>query len=257
MEKWKLQEITYKEVKKNKYEVAVLPVGSTEPHGFHLPYGSDFFQSQRIAELICEQADKKKAKVILLPCIPYGVNTNTLKLPLVISLRPSVLGKLIIEIIDSLEHHGIRKLIILNGHGGNEFGSLLREIHGRTKVFVCAIDWWKVGEDLAEKIFSKKGEHADEFETSVNLVINPHLVHLKWAGDGKVNKTRFEAINKGWVKITRPWHLFTKDTGAGNPKNATREKGEKIIRLVVERISSFVKELSDSPLDEKFPYVVK
>jgi len=53
MEKWKLQESTYKEVKKNKYEVAVLPVGSTEPHGFHLPYGSYFFQSQRIAELIC------------------------------------------------------------------------------------------------------------------------------------------------------------------------------------------------------------
>lgn len=130
----------------------------------------------------------------------------------------------------------------------------LREIHGRTKVFVCLIDWWKVVSDEAEKIFSEKGEHGDEFETSVNLFLNPELVHLKDAGDGKINKSRFEAINKGWVKICRPWHLLTRDSGFGNPKMASKEKGEKIIKSAVRKISKFLKELSDSPFDEKFPY---
>ena len=256
-EEWRLQKISYKVTQAKKYEVAILPVGSTEPHGLHLPHGSDFFIVGYVADRICASAIKQGAKVILLPTIPYGVNTNTLKCPLAISVRPSVLQGLIFDVIDSLEHHGILKLIILNGHGGNEFGSLMREIYGRTKVFVATVDWWKVGGDMMEKIFTEKGDHADEFETSVNLEVCPELVHLEDARDGRVNPTRFEAINKGWAKIVRAWELLTQDTGYGDPRKATKEKGKQIVEIVAERIAKFVKELSDTSIDETFPFLKK
>ena len=66
--------------------------------------------------------------------------------------------------------------------------------------------------------------------------------------------TRFEAVNRGWVSITRPWHLLTTNTGSGNPHAATAEKGERCMELLVERLSTFLVELSSSTLDKSFPY---
>ena len=74
------------------------------------------------------------------------------------------------------------------------------------------------------------------------------------ADDGAVNPTRFDAINNGWVSITRAWHLLTTNTGSGNPHPATKEKGEKLMKVIVERLSGFLVELAASPLDEKFPF---
>jgi creatinine amidohydrolase len=91
-------------------------------------------------------------------------------------------------------------------------------------------------------------------ETSVNLALNPQLVHLEAADPGQVRETRFEAINRGWAQITRPWHLLTTNAGVGDPRPATAEKGERVIKLVVERVSRFLKELSDAEMDETFPY---
>ncbi len=66
--------------------------------------------------------------------------------------------------------------------------------------------------------------------------------------------TRFEAINRGWVEITRPWHLLTTNSGAGDPRAATAEKGEALTDLVAERIGGFLRELAASPIDETFPF---
>ncbi len=66
--------------------------------------------------------------------------------------------------------------------------------------------------------------------------------------------TRFDAVNEGWVSISRPWHLLTKNTGAGDPHPATAEKGEKLMSVMVERLSGFLKDLSDSKVDNQFPF---
>ncbi|MDQ3813953.1 MAG: creatininase family protein, partial [Armatimonadota bacterium] len=84
--------------------------------------------------------------------------------------------------------------------------------------------------------------------------LHSHLVHLEDAADGAWKPTRFEAVNKGWVSISRPWHLLTASTGVGNPLQASAEKGEQYMAVVVERLSTFIKELSDAPLDETFPF---
>ena len=74
------------------------------------------------------------------------------------------------------------------------------------------------------------------------------------ADEGQTRRTRFEAVNQGWVSITRPWHLLTTNTGAGNPHAATAEKGEKLMTLLVERLAAFLVELSAAKVDDRFPY---
>lgn len=258
MNRTKLQDITYKVVKNTDYEVAILPVGATEPHGLHLPYGIDTYLVERIAERACDSATRMGARVILLPTISYGVDANMLRFPLAINVCQSTLNLVATDIIKSLEHHGIPKLIILNGHGGNEFKPLQRDLFGQTKVFIALVEWWKVACEIEDEIFDEKadtrGDHADEMETSVALAMFRDLVHMEDADDGAFNQTRFEALNKGWAFIPRPWHLLTKDSGCGDPRKATPEKGEKYLSVIVSRISRFVKELSDAKMDEKFPY---
>jgi len=254
MSLFKLQELTLSETRRKPFNVAVLPVGSTESHGPHVPYGSDAFHSTEIASRSCERAAERRARVLLLPTLPYGVQGNTMGFPLAMNVRQSTLDRLLGDIADSLAYHGIRKLVIVNGHGGNDFKPFLRDSQPKSKVFISLIDWWKVGADRVASIFEKPGEHADELETSVGMYLFGNLVHLERARDGSTRQSRFEAIRKGWVSVARPWHLVTKDSTFGDPRKASREKGEKYVSIVVERIAHYLEELSRSRTDRLFPY---
>lgn len=133
----------------------------------------------------------------------------------------------LIETALALDRQGVRKLVFVNRHGGNDFEPLLRSVYPKTKVFVRPEDWWKMGPNQAKQIFELPDEHADEMETSIRLALFGDLVHLPQAKDGGVNRSRFEAIEKGRVSIARPWHLVTKDSTHGDPRKAAKEKGEK------------------------------
>jgi creatinine amidohydrolase len=113
--------------------------------------------------------------------------------------------------------------------------------------------------DLPEKIFDHPDDHAGEMETSLALAIFPQLVaHTPdgklAADDGAVRPSRFEAINRGWVSITRPWHLLTTNSGAGNPHRASVEKGRRLMEIIVDRLSTFLVDLSAAPIDTTFPF---
>jgi creatinine amidohydrolase len=179
-----------------------------------------------------------------------------MKIPggLSMSFNPTTLLKILVDIVESLRAHGVRKLVLLNSHGGNELKTLLRELHHKTDVFMCVCDWYKVGKDQLHKIFKAPGDHADEMETSMGLAFFPELVHMDQAGSGHAKETRFEAINKGWVSISRPWHLLTEDTGVGDPSAATAEKGRQYMDLTAQRLGEFLLELANAPMDEKFPF---
>src|SRR5208337_245980 len=144
MQTWRLAEINYGHVKASlPYEVAVLPLGATEPHNLHLPYGTDSFQ------------------------------------------------------VETLETHGIRKLLLLNGHGGNDLKWVLRELHRATSVHMFLCNWYKVAADGYATIFEEKDDHAGEMETSMGLAHFPELVALEQADAGSVRQSRFSAVNKG------------------------------------------------------------
>ena len=256
MREWVLAEQKHSSLRAEKWQVAVLPFGATEPHNLHMPYGTDTYQVEAIGDRICEQAYRQGAKVLLLPAIPYGVNTTHLQIPggLACSVTPTTLLAVLSDLTDSLERQGVRKLLLLNGHGGNELKPLMRQLHHRTGVFLCLCDWYRAAADLARQIFDKPGEHADEMESSLGLAFFPDLVQMDLADDGAARPSRFEAINKGWISITRPWHLVSKNTGLGDPSAASADKGRRLMDALVERLSRFLVELAAAPLDETFPY---
>ena len=254
--KSKLIEMTLKEVREfGKVEVCVLPWGSCEPHNLHLPYGTDSLTIEKIAEISCKKANEKGGKVISLPTIPVGVNSSAFGFPMTLHFSPTTQLSILKDILYALSYYKIFKLVILNGHGGNEFKALLRELYGKIDVFIFLIDWWKLGEDVVEEVCDDKtGEHGNESETSWMMYLYPELVHIEWADDGSVNEPRFEEMKKGWVWTTRPWHLLTRNSGYGNPKKANQEKGRKIVEVATDRISDFLVKLSKEKIDEKFPY---
>jgi creatinine amidohydrolase len=221
-----------------------------------MPYGTDNLQVEAIGRRACEKAYRAGARVLLLPTIPYGVNTNHLQVPgaLACSVTPTALLHVLADLVDAFERQGLKKLVLLNGHGGNELKPLTRELHHRTKVFLCVCDWYRMAADLYPGIFENPGEHADEVETSLGLAFFPDLLHLDQADDGAARPSRFEAINRGWVSMTRPWHLATTNTGLGNPRAATAEKGRRLMEALVERLSKFLIELAAAPMDQNFPY---
>jgi creatinine amidohydrolase len=130
----------------------------------------------------------------------------------------------------------------------------MRELHHRTKVFMCLCDWFRMASDVFPKIFEQPGEHADEVETSLGLAYFPELVHLSQADDGAARPTRFDAINKNWITTIRQWHLVTKDTGHGNPAAASAEKGRQFMDVLVKRLSDFLVELASAEMNASFPY---
>lgn len=260
MRPWILAETNYHHVQSCDYQMAVLPMGATEPHNLHLPYGTDTFQAEAIAGRACESAWQAGARVVMLPAIPYGTETNQYRCRLSMNVNPSTLRLVIRDLVESLEGHGIRRLLILNSHGGNEFKPLLRELFGKTSVQLFLCDWFRgLTADVRANLFSEPDDHAGEVETSLGLAFFPQFVRRNSDGslaadDGAVRLTRFDAVNHGWVSITRPWHLLTTNTGSGNPHAASAEKGQRLMEVLVERLSGFLVQLCASTLDPEFPF---
>ena len=256
---WVLAETNYAYVKANPYEVAVLPLGATEPHNLHLPYATDTYQCDEIGERVCAAAHARGAKVVLLPTMPYGTETNQQEFPLAMNVNPSTLALVIRDLLGSLVKSGVRKVVLLNGHGGNDLKPVLRELFDKTPAQLFLCNWYQVAADRYPEVFVDAGDHAGEMETAMMLAYRPHLVAHETDGklaadDGAIASTRFEAVNRGWVSITRPWHLLTTNTGVGNPHPATAEKGRQTTEVVVERLAEFLVELSAAKLNERFPY---
>jgi len=240
-----LADTTWKTVKETAYEVAILPWGATEPHNFHLPYGTDNYESAAIAEGAAGIAWKKGAKVIVLPTVPFGVNTGQLDLKLTLNMNPSTQLAVLTDIAQSLSAQGVKKLLVLNSHGGNDFRQMIRELQPRVSTFVCTIDWWTCVD--AREYFTEPGDHAGEMETGVMMSIAPELVRpLSEAGPGNAKKFRVKGLREGWAWAPRRWSQVTDDTGTGNPAAATVEKGEKFLDAVTQKIGTFLVDLAEA-----------
>lgn len=251
---WNLLYTTQRRIKDRKYEVAVIPTGATEAQHLHLPEGQDVLHTSWIANRACELAWPQCESVICLPAIPFGVDCNLLAFPLSIHVSQHHLDALITDVIKSLRHHGIRKIVILNGHGGNDFGPLVRQVQHDLDVHVFRCDWWAFGQDHYDQIFSTPEDHSGEMETSVALHLYPEYVEFQHAQDAVSRPWAFEALRKGWVKTSRDFGKINEYGACGNPLGATAEKGKRFLDLVCERLSGFFVELARAPVGEFFPH---
>lgn len=246
-----LKEINWKYIKENSFEIAVLPWGAIEPHNYHLPYGTDYYQSKAISELASQKAWSKGAKVMVLPSMPFGVqNPGQVDMPFCLHTRPSTQKLILEDIIISLNRQGINKLLIINGHGGNDFKSIIRElVQEFPSMFIGVTDWFRILDN--EKYFDEVGDHAGEMETSIMQYLYPNLVlNIEEAGQGLESESNIEALNNREVWTPRRWDKISKDTGIGNPQKATPEKGEKFIEDVTLNISEMIIELAETKIED-------
>lgn len=247
-----LAESNWKFIKEQQFELAVLPWGATEAHNYHLPYGTDIIEADKIGAESARIAWEKGAKVTVLPTIPFGVNTGQSDILLDINMNPSTQLAILRDVISVLNRQGINKLLILNSHGGNEFKTMLRELGLEfPKMFLAQSHWFR---SLDKSLFfEEEGDHADEMETSLLLHLTPELVTpLDQAGNGADKKPKIEAFREGWTWAERPWSVISEDTGVGDPRKATAEKGESYFKAVTEKIGQMFFELAKADLNNMY-----
>ena len=232
-----------------RYDLAILPWGSTEPHNRHLPYCTDMITAQAIAFEVAEKAAARGANVMVLPGIPLGSqNPGQVQLPFCIHTSQETQAAILKDVVNSLRHQHINKLMIMSGHGGNIFKPAIRDIMIADPDFViCHNEWFNIvpREGFFEE---KEDDHAGELETSVMLHYYPELVDMSLAGDGKFNKFAIEGLNSKVAWVPRDWSRVSKDTGVGDPRKATAEKGRRYMEAVIPKIVDFVVDFAAKPI---------
>lgn len=252
MKPYLLAESKWKTLKDEKVEVVVLTWGATEAHNYHLPYATDNYQIEAIAAEAGKIAWEEGAKVKILPNIPFGVNTGQADIKLDVNLMPSTQFAILHDIIEVLNRQRIYKFLLLNGHGGNNFKPILRELGLKfPKMLLMTTNFFDVVDKY--QFFEEKGDHADEMETSLMMFLREDLVSdLKEAGDGVERKSKITGIHEGWAWAERKWSKVTADTGIGNPKKATREKGEKFFKAVTQQIGNLIIEMDKADIQNLY-----
>jgi creatinine amidohydrolase len=247
-----LAETNWEALKDAKFELAILPWGATEAHNYHLPYATDNIQADHLVAESARIAHEKGGEVIVLPTIPFGVNTGQSDIYLDINLNPSTQLAMLNDIVTVLDRQGINKLLIFNGHGGNSFKPLVRELGLRFPKMFISFCFFPQALDKTV-YFEEKGDHADEMETSLMLYLRPDLVlpKEKW-GDGVAKKFKMNAFSESWAWAERKWSAVSADTGVGNPHKSSLEKGEHFFKDVTKKMGEMIFELSQADLNDLY-----
>jgi creatinine amidohydrolase len=222
--------ITLKKIKR-----AIIPVGSLEQHGAHLPVSTDSLITEYIVRLLAE-----KIGAFVLPVISYGVSFEH-KPMFNVSLRNSTLSTMLCDICISLAENKVREIIIVNGHHGNRgaIQYIPQEIQSKVPtidVNIHILHYW----DMMKLDF----DHAGEVETSLVLAIAPELVHMDRA---RPNSKSLSKSRAAYSSLTNAPGSFPKITGNGvwgNPMRATASKGDKLIREIIANLTKTIAELS-------------
>ena len=253
MKPYIVEQTNWKQVKSQKYEIAVLPWGATEAHNYHLPYGTDNLETAKIAELAAGKAWEKGAHLMVLPTIPLGVqNQGQIELPFCLHTKPSTQKIILEDILSSLNGQGIKKFVLLNGHGGNDFKPLVRELQPQfPEMFISLVEWFKV--ESLSGYFEEEGDHAGEMETSVMMHLFPTLVlPLEEAGEGHAKNFILKGLREKVAWAPRRWDIVSDDTGIGNPKKATPEKGKKYLDSITGIIADYFVELNNADVNDLY-----
>lgn len=235
-----LKEANWKDLQNHRFELAVLPWGATEAHNYHMPYGTDVYEADAVAEEAGRKAWENGANVTILPTVPFGVNTGQSDIYLDMNLNPSTQLAILSDLIEVLDRQGLKKLLIVNSHGGNDFKTALRELGLKFPdmlLFTC--NWFQALDKAT--YFEEGGDHADELETSLIMHLHPQLVlPLEEAGMGKEKKSVIAGVREKWAWTERKWSQVTEDTGIGNPKKASPEKGRRYFEDVTDKVADLI-----------------
>jgi creatinine amidohydrolase len=252
-----LSEMNQTELRAYDPEVVILPIGSTEVHARHLPYGTDSITGEALGRRILSLTAERGCRALFMPTVHYSVVTNITEFPFSVGLSPSALILVCMEILTTLEQQGVRKVLILNNHGGNigTMDALLRTIYEELDLFAVVVNPWGPAEDVIEQIRETDDiGHACEIETSICLDFFPELIDMSAAEPTHSSPHKLPSADKIKAPFVKPWHIFTRNGGMGDPTKGSKEKGEKINQVYAERIADLVCELANADLKENTPY---
>ncbi|MBS3816292.1 MAG: creatininase family protein [Candidatus Thermoplasmatota archaeon] len=227
-------------------DTAILPIGSLEQHGPHLPLDTDTFYAREMVERAVKGLDSVKPPV--LPAISYGVSEHHMGFPGTVTLEPETLKHVIVDIGRSAIRHGFHKLLIFNGHGGNEavIKTAARELKNETGMDIF-IDSYKVMDPEREDLVETENDvHAGEFETSLVLASREELVDERNIPEKEMEfpDTKLDFEHEPEFSHTWNTHDLTRTGVLGDANKADKEKGEKLwesgIKRLRERIETVI-----------------
>lgn len=251
MDKFDILSVNYHDTKDLKYDYAVLPWGATEPHNYHLPYLTDCFLSHDIAaDAVRKAYEKGEVRGMILPAVPFGTqNAGQRELPFCIHTSYDTQRGILTDIVRSLDYQGIKTLIIVNGHGANNFRNMIRDLAVNYPDFLIVVsDWFRIIHPKG--YFEEPDDHAGEMETSVMIHYRPELVDMSIAGDGKYIPFKAKSLQEGTGWTPRNWSKISKDTGVGNPHKSSAEKGKKYAKAVSDKLAEMFIELGSEDIYE-------
>jgi len=237
----KLGELTWAEVEElEKDKIVVLPFGSFEQHGRHLPLLTDTMIVTAIAERV-EAAHPET--VLLLPTLWLGYSPHHIGFPGTLTAAPNTYIDLLCQILEPMIELGFRKILVLNGHGGNEcpLRMAFREVKHRLKspegLWLAAMSDWSAAPEML---------HACEYETSLMLHLHPDLVQMDEA-EAKLKPFHSEFYSFDFhrpdiVTVDYSFKEITKTGALGHPEQASAEMGETLLQKMVEETCRFVEE---------------
>lgn len=255
----KLAELTWVEARDQlpQAEVALIPVGALEQHGYHMPLAADTLSATAVAERVAERSG-----AILVPAVPFGVSECHMTFPGTVTIAPETLTRLLTDIGDSLCRHAIRRILFVNGHGHNgpAIKIAMEELKKRHHAFCVSADWWDLGFQLTKGLWSTRPEdlppgHAAEVECAGLLAVHPEFVHMERHEPGFLGPVQGTAIAAKKSTILRlgskPGEMtsalnfdeITKSGVVGNAAGATPEKGRALLEAVVAYLAEVVAEL--------------
>jgi creatinine amidohydrolase len=225
----------------------ILPVGATEQHGRHLPLGTD----SMIVEAIAARIDALfKGRLLLLPCQQIGMSEHHMAFRGALTLTHETLRLCVSDIVDSVVRHGFRRVLLLNGHGGNQaiLAVLGEQIGQQWPDVECVVaNWWGPAAERLRKL--QEGPigsvgHACEFETSLMLAIAPELADMSLAEDGgiqhRVEPMQFDLLHAPVATCYRPFDVLSRNGVFGKPSLASAEKGRRILDEAVAALRGLI-----------------
>lgn len=251
--KYRYEEFTWPEIREAVAEnrVCVLPVGTVEQHGPHLPLVTDVLTATEMSRAAVQQIP---GEAVLMPSVYYAFNEHHLDFPGTIAVEGNTFINYITDIGKSLAHHGFRKILLVNGHGSNVpfFDIAARNISNHSNAVCAMVPWWNLVpkallNELRESEFPGGMAHGCELETSVLLHLCGNLVQMdKAEKDMPVQKSEFfywDLQAPSPVFFQEFFSRYSRTGTSGDPTKATAEKGRRFVEAVVERLIKVIREL--------------
>jgi creatinine amidohydrolase/Fe(II)-dependent formamide hydrolase-like protein len=253
-DRYLLAELTWPEAEAHfkRVDVALLPIGAVEQHGPHLPLDTDAFDADCLARRVAAACSTPRPLVF--PPIAYGVSYHHQDFSGTLSVSPETQARLVYEVGMSAARCGIKKLVMVNGHGGNAPALHLaaQMINRDAHIFTCVDTGETSDEDIQELLGASNDVHAGEIETSTTLALRPDLVKMKLAPRmvPRFSSHYLDFTSKrsvGWYAHTKK---ISKSGVMGDATKATAEKGRRIWEVMTRRLVELIEDLKRLSLDE-------